>query len=778
MSNITNFINYELYPAVFQSADSVFTDHNFILKGGNYQSKTYLTGTLHKSNPAKTVITKRQPTRILEQGGDSKTLIDYVMDRDGIEFIEAVQWLAKSVNLEVPKGDNHDKEKYQKQQRRLSLLEEANKYFIDNLTGLQAGGALDYLKNVRGYSDEEIKTAQFGFIPSKLELYNYLKGKGFQDEEMKNNLLFNNSIGSTHNLSIPYRVGADIKGFKFRTLGDSKPKYMNTGNFEGQNMRNEGFFNIKAVKEDKDLTIVEGEFDAITAELKGVKNIVATGGASINETQVQDAIKRGAKRFTICFDYDKGKEVDTQSKILKAIEVFTSLKVSNVYIAQLPNDSASVDADEYIKSEGKEAFQSVLDNALPYYTYQLNAVLNNYDLSREQTAKELDSLYDEIIIIYNGLTREIDELNFSEILTTEVSETLTKDFLDNRKGAIQKELEVKRIERERTKLVKDHKEQLSGVTDLSKIESINNDFAKKSKALQPLDKFQELFKTDKREDLLSLLSEVKEGLQTGYTIGGTKLELPSGALSVFCAPTSHGKTALLVNTMLRVIERYPTKQFYFFSYEESKAPVLMRVINAHVGKKLTAKMIGGDLGASKEKVNELFSLIEEKRLSIEYVDYGINDLCTAIQYLKDNEPNVGGIFVDYFQLLTTDNNKSDSRQGELKEICHKLKNTANDTGIPIILASQFNRKVNNLSTIHSTNISEAGDIERIANVIVGMWNTNFSRLNEKDDKQALESLGIDEIENNQMYMKILKNRGGIVGDEGFLSFDGNTGVIK
>ena len=45
--------------------------------------------------------------------------------------------------------------------------------------------------------------------------------------------------------------------------------------------------------------------------------------------------------------------------------------------------------------------------------------------------------------------------------------------------------------------------------------------------------------------------------------------------------------------------------------------------------------------------------------------------------------------------------------------------------MPIILGAQFNREVVNHLTIHASKIGEAGDIERIANLIIGGWNNNF-----------------------------------------------------
>ena len=77
--------------------------------------------------------------------------------------------------------------------------------------------------------------------------------------------------------------------------------------------------------------------------------------------------------------------------------------------------------------------------------------------------------------------------------------------------------------------------------------------------------------------------------------------------------------------------------------------------------------------------------------------------------------------------------------------------------------------------IHATKIEEAGDIERIANLIVGFWNNNFKPLATEVELSEINNKGVAP---DTLYTTILKNRGGRVGLEEILSFNGNTGKIK
>ena len=166
--------------------------------------------------------------------------------------------------------------------------------------------------------------------------------------------------------------------------------------------------------------------------------------------------------------------------------------------------------------------------------------------------------------------------------------------------------------------------------------------------------------------------------------------------------------------------------------------------------------------------------METRRLNIHYSSYNSDTLIEAIRYLhKHAKP--GAILIDYIQLLNLPEGKykTYSRQEEIKEICIALKDVAVETGLPIILGAQFNREVVNQLRLHPTKIGEAGDIERIANLIVGFWNNNFPQTATEGELKEIGSITPD-----TLYTTILKNRGGKVGLTELLTFNGNTGKIK
>lgn len=457
MSNINAWIKNELYPSLYEYIDRAFPEHNFKHFSGGWRSKTYLNGSPHKDRLDKTVVTKKAPGYIMQQGGQVMSLVDYVMVRDAVDFIRAVNLLAKEAHLSVPQLLDIDIASYQKYETLAKVLEECNNYFNYCLEMSPAAGKVKEYLFKRGYSVEDINAMELRYIPSQEKLFKFLVNKGFQEELIIEALKIGSDdrIGSTHKLTIPYRSGGKIKGFKFRTIGDSTPRYLNNVGLD----KIGGFFNLVGIKGAKDLVIVEGELDSLLATVKGVDNVVATGGSSINPDQIKDAIRRGAKRFTICLDMEPGKDEDTARKINSAIQVILGEGVNRVYIITLPDlGGGKTDPDRLIKEKGIESFKNAISSALPYYQYKLLIIMHKYGKIQQNNGflepKQVDDLLDEVVETTINIPDAIDKDRYKKMFTsneyirelgiTEESLTITLDKLtsSNNKVAQAQELKI------------------------------------------------------------------------------------------------------------------------------------------------------------------------------------------------------------------------------------------------------------------------------------------------------------------------------------------------
>lgn len=786
MSNITDWIKYELYPTLFQSIDKALPEHNFKRYSGGWRSKTYLDGSSHKDRADKTVVSKKAPGYILENGGEVVGLVDYVMRRDRVEFIQAVKTLADVVGLQLPKGE-FNQESYQRYKDQATLLEDCNSYFIyclENSTGADEVRA--YLSS-RGYSGEDVKAMELGYIPDQDKLFKYLLSKGYSQSLIDEVVKLNKGIGSTHRLTIPYRSGGSVKGFKFRTVGDATPKYLNSTGLD----RLGGFFNLSGIKGDKDVVIVEGELDSLSATARGVENVVATGGSSIASDQVKDAIRRGAKSFTLCLDTEPGKEEETAKRITSAIEVILGEGVNRVYIATLPDlGGGKTDPDRLIKESGVEAFREALSNRLTYGAYLGSKLLEEYlskaNQSGEIDYKERDLLREKVVEIRSKLSAQ-NRIDFNSNLVEPLSshgftEDLLSELEENYKTATEEAIRNKKVD-ELLRKVGTLPDKGEAIKELK--EGLKNIDATTGKGLLP--------PPISFTTLLDEMATLPPAYKTGYSSLDSFIGFTPGAITLIAGRPSHGKTTFMFNLLLEMSRLYKDESFYFFTYEEPLKNISIKLLNRLIDTDLSGyfrevrdlstptnyefiksyiKTRRTDISQIEEGKKQLQELIDSQRIKVIDRNYSVEELSSLIAYLNKRE-RIGGVFIDYIQRMKTDAKTQDIRT-KIAHISDSVLQIAKESGLPIILGAQLNRATQDSKggKPKLENLKEAGNLEEDANTVLSVYNES----REKDETSEGDSYkGLREVE---LEIKALKNREGEVNQTALLTFDKWTGVIK
>ena len=798
MSNIGDWLNYEVYPSLFERVDIAFPELKFNRYRNGWRSSLKIDGTNPKQARAdKTILSSKKPYCFYEQGDvGAIAIVKYIEQRNRVDFSGAIKILSQLSGIALPKNDFEQTETYRIKRVEATILEDAQSYFIYCLeTSTNAKEVKEYLTQNRGYSEANIKDMELGFIPSQDKLYEYLtETKKHKAEEVKKALNFGDSktIGSTHILTIPFREpSGQIRGFIFRPINKDFEKY---GKYHYTNEKADLLFNLKAIQGDKDLIIVEGLLDALNSEAQGLKNIVALGGTSLNKTQIEEAIRRGAKRFTLLLDNDKAGREAT----LRALDLFNKETDLPVFVATLPEGIK--DPDQLIKERGVEPLQEAINKAVKGYEYKLQHILSEYAKREEDkgelSSKDIEDFLEEVTTTAHNIKNPVDKDLFINIFLKIV------EPYNISKESLQATVDKLKYKEDREAQSKEFNKLLNDVNNLNQKGEINKALellSKQSKQLKQKDKeseYSSLLLPIKEDEVKEYFKTHNEGLKTGLKIKEHDLLLPSGALSIIAAPTSHGKTTMLINLLLNTVEEHPDKRFYLFSYEEDKNAILVNALNTYLNRDLNRDTKHGNKRAIKtyfrentdqfikteyreefkQKKDQFFNeLINSQRLNIHYTDYSSEALIEAIRYLHKNT-NIGGVYIDYIQLLKMAEGKYFSRQDELSKVCEHLKDISVETGLPIILAAQFNRSVLSLFDLHPNNIREAGDIEHSANLILGMWQEGKSerKLSSGEDKEKIE-IGIAY---GEIYAKILKNRGGVSELWDILNFDGNTGKIS
>ena len=538
--------------------------------------------------------------------------------------------------------------------------------------------------------------------------------------------------------------------------------------------------------------------------------------------------------FGEAFQTEKFKPTQLKTDLIK-VEVVNRVNKESLVIStpgeslKIENIETAVGDEVVISSPGTQAENEILkaidliqqtnkriyikedEVEIREYKYQLSCIFNKYGSIQETkgglTDRDKFNFLDEVVIVAHKLQPLDKDILLKYFLTqepvidlgiTEESLSITVERLTSSKDREAQAVDFKHLLTEATKL------QDSG--EINKALDLLDKRVKEVKLKDKASEFSKLLLPTSETKIKEEEANLPDSLKTGFYISGEELLLPGGAISVYAAPTNHGKTILLINTVLNVAETYPDKQFIFLTYEERETSILQYFLNTYIDLNLnksdkgnrrllreyfktgSTEFFSSDcLDYFNSKKEEFFkTYIETGRILVKYVDYNSQELNNAVEYLHKETGQLGGVFIDYFQLLNLPQNiRKNSRQEELKQICMGLKDTAVRTGLPLVLAAQFNREATNLLRLHPTNIGEAGDIERIVNTLVGLWNMDkkpvlkaITEAEVDEINKRIISRGLIDIKGKNFYLEILKSRDLPTGAYEFLYFNGNTGKVK
>ncbi|HZN93453.1 MAG TPA: replicative DNA helicase [Myxococcales bacterium] len=223
-------------------------------------------------------------------------------------------------------------------------------------------------------------------------------------------------------------------------------------------------------------------------------------------------------------------------------------------------------------------------------------------------------------------------------------------------------------------------------------------------------------------DKMKMSSSGVTGISTGYIDLDQQLTgLHAGELIILAARPGVGKTSLAMNIATNVaLDRQQPRAVGIFSLEMPADQLLMRLL-ACAARVDMKKLRGGRLSThDEEKFQEVAGSLYNAPLYID--DTGALspfDLRAKARRLKQKDPSLGLLIVDYLQLMHQ-RGKVESRQIEVSEISRALKQLAKELGVPIIALSQLNRKVEERKGGKPmlSDLRESGAIEQDADVVL------------------------------------------------------------
>ncbi len=309
--------------------------------------------------------------------GAHGSAIGFMMEYSGQSYVDAIEELARSVGLTVPR-EQRSMRSVVEQQHSIALSEVmsmASDWYIQQLKGSQR--AINYLKG-RGLTGEIAKRYGLGYAPdcwqnleavfdtySKDETAKLLMDAGLliQGESADANGKVKRYDRFRDRIMFPIRnPKGQVIGFGGRILDQGAPKYLNspeTHLFSKGNTLYGLFEGRLAIREQGYVLVCEGYMDVVALAQLGFANAVATLGTACTASHVR-ALLRQTDRIIFSFDGDSPGQRAAQRALEATLPLLSDDK--EIKFLFLPPEH---DPDSYIREYGAPAFEQAIAQAMP-----------------------------------------------------------------------------------------------------------------------------------------------------------------------------------------------------------------------------------------------------------------------------------------------------------------------------------------------------------------------------------------------------------------------------
>ena len=296
--------------------------------------------------------------------------ITFVRETENVDFMEAVKILAGEAGLPVPQSDPRAQEKADKRTQLTEVMEQAVQWHRLQLKTGAAGEAREYLTR-RGFDATSLDRWDIGFAPANGGVMAHLVGKGVDPKlVIEAGLAAESDRGGSPYDRFRGRIIFPIRDGRGRPIGlggramdpNARAKYLNSPETplfdKGRSLYNHGPAREAAGK-GKPLIVAEGYMDVIALSESGFGATVAPLGTAITEDQLR-LLWRIAPEPIIALDGDTAglraamRVIDIALPLLEAGQ--------SLRFALMPE---GMDPDDVLKAKGREAMQTLLDNAIP-----------------------------------------------------------------------------------------------------------------------------------------------------------------------------------------------------------------------------------------------------------------------------------------------------------------------------------------------------------------------------------------------------------------------------
>lgn len=313
------------------------------------------------------------------KGGD---LFDFVQEREGLDFVEAVRYLADREGIEL--SEDRAQPRGPRRNRIVQALEESAGFYAHLLLRSRVEGsdaARAYLGG-RSMGSRVCATWGIGYAPGRGMLLRHLTELGYTRQELDAADLVNEREGRVYDrffnrVMFPIRdERGRMVGFGGRVIGEGKPKYLNTKETAVFH-KSKNLYGVDRAKEGitarGQALVVEGYTDVIALHGAGYTHAVAVLGTALSLDHVRMLERFGARDIVCMFDGDAAGQKAAELSVQHLDKTKAEMRC-----IVLPDN---LDPAEFLGERGAAALAPLIEAAPPLMDFVFDRRLSGYDLS-------------------------------------------------------------------------------------------------------------------------------------------------------------------------------------------------------------------------------------------------------------------------------------------------------------------------------------------------------------------------------------------------------------
>ena len=314
-------------------------------------------------------------------GGD---VFKFVQEMERISFFEALKLLAERNGIPMPKRAEYSDPESKLRNALLDMHEIAAQLFRQNLSSPNGADARAYLAK-RGVTPQLAEEFGLGISADSWDqLTRRLLDERFSHEQLEaSGLAMKRQEGSGFydrfrgRLMFPIQnESGKVIGFGGRAMktGD-EPKYLNSPE---TSIYRKSFvlYNLHRAKDAmrklEQVVLVEGYMDVIGVHSAGVREVVASCGTALTNTQVR-VLKKHTDHIIVNFDPDTAGANAAERSIQMLLEEGMRVRVAEL--------EGGLDPDEYVKQNGADLYREKLKQASGYFHWLADRARRKFDMN-------------------------------------------------------------------------------------------------------------------------------------------------------------------------------------------------------------------------------------------------------------------------------------------------------------------------------------------------------------------------------------------------------------